>query len=172
MMKNEFGGFGREAVEEAAKRPTYASTQGQVGERERREAAVAGPLKKPAPVKKPAVVKKPAPKAEAPSKAEAPKPAAAPNKSAVDTMRDTTAKKYDKERLEEAKKTATPEPKKDITPRGRMKAAGRSRSAEFKPTINVPEGGTAVERMKKMREARFGKKSGGMKKGWYGLFSF
>jgi hypothetical protein len=28
---DQFGGFGREAVEEAAKRPTYASTQGQVG---------------------------------------------------------------------------------------------------------------------------------------------
>jgi hypothetical protein len=68
---DQFGGFGREAVEEAAKRPTYASTQGQVDDRDRREAAVAGSLKKPAPVKKPAVVKKPAPKAEAP-KAEAP----------------------------------------------------------------------------------------------------
>jgi len=158
--EEQFGGFGREAVEEAAKRPTYASTQGQVGERERMEAAVAGPLKKPTPVKKSAPVKKEAPKAEAP-KTEAPKPAAAPKKSTVDTMRDTTAKKYDKKRLEEAKKTATPEPKKDITPRGRMKAAGRSRSAESKPTINVPKGGTAVERMKKMREARFGKKSGG-----------
>ena len=95
------------------------------------------------------------------SKADAPKPAAAPKKSAVATMRDTTAKKYDKDRLEEAKKTATPEPKKEITPRGRMKAAGRSRSEKSEPTINVPEGGTAVERMKKMREARFGKKSGG-----------
>ena len=95
------------------------------------------------------------------SKADAPKPAAAPKKSAVATMRDTTAKKYDKDRLEEAKKTATPEPKKETTPRGRMKAAGRSRSKESEPTINVPEGGTAVERMKKMREARFGKKSGG-----------
>jgi hypothetical protein len=70
---DQFGGFGREAVEEAAKRPTYASTQGQVDDRDRREAAVAGPLKKPAPVKKPAVVKKPAPKAEAPAKKEAPK---------------------------------------------------------------------------------------------------
>jgi hypothetical protein len=72
---DQFGGFGREAVEEAAKRPTYASTQGQVDDRDRREAAVAGPLKKPAPVKKPAVVKKPAPKAEAPAKLlkEAPK---------------------------------------------------------------------------------------------------
>jgi hypothetical protein len=51
--EEQFGGFGREAVEEAAKRPTYyASTQGQVGERERREAAVAGPLKKPAVVTK------------------------------------------------------------------------------------------------------------------------
>ena len=95
------------------------------------------------------------------SKADAPKPAAAPKKSAVATMRDTTAKKYDKDRLEEAKKTATPEPNKEITPRGRMKAAGRSRSEKFEPTVNVPEGGTAVERMKKMREARFGKKSGG-----------
>jgi hypothetical protein len=46
---DQFGGFGREAVEEAAKRPTYASTQGQVDDRDRREAAVAGPLKKPAP---------------------------------------------------------------------------------------------------------------------------
>ena len=74
---DQFGGFGREAVEEAAKRPTYASTQGQVDDRDRREAAVAGSLKKPAPVKKPAVVKKPAPKTEAPKpKAEAPKPKA------------------------------------------------------------------------------------------------
>jgi hypothetical protein len=54
---DQFGGFGREAVEEAAKRPTYASTQGQVDDRDRREAAVAGPLKKPAPVKKPVPVK-------------------------------------------------------------------------------------------------------------------
>jgi hypothetical protein len=69
--EEQFGGFGREAVEEAAKRPTYASTQGQVGERERMEAAIAGPLKKRAPVKKPAPVKKEAPKAEAP-KTEAP----------------------------------------------------------------------------------------------------
>ena len=46
---DQFGGFGREAVEEAAKRPTYASTQGQVDDRDRREAAVAGPLKKDAP---------------------------------------------------------------------------------------------------------------------------
>ena len=71
--EEEFGGFGREAVEEAAKRPTYASTQGQVGERERREEAIAGPLKNPAPVKKPASVKKEAPKTEAPVKKEAPK---------------------------------------------------------------------------------------------------
>jgi hypothetical protein len=43
--EEEFGGFGREAVKEAAKRPTYSATAGQVGERERREASVAGPLK-------------------------------------------------------------------------------------------------------------------------------
>ena len=46
---DQFGGFSRKAVKEAAKRPTYASTQGQVDDRDRREAAVAGPLKKPAP---------------------------------------------------------------------------------------------------------------------------
>jgi hypothetical protein len=86
---DQFGGFGREAVEEAAKRPTYASTQGQVDDRDRREAAVAGPLKKPAPVKKPASVKKEAPKAEAPKteapvKKEAPKTEARkPGRSAV-----------------------------------------------------------------------------------------
>ena len=87
--EEQFGGFGREAVEEAAKRPTYASTQGQVGERERMEAAIAGPLKKPAPVKKPAPDKKEAPKAEAPKteapvKKEAPKTEARkPGRSAV-----------------------------------------------------------------------------------------
>jgi hypothetical protein len=48
---DQFGGFGREAVEEAAKRPTYASTQGQVDDRDRREAAVAGPLKNLPPLK-------------------------------------------------------------------------------------------------------------------------
>ena len=87
--EEQFGGFGREAVEEAAKRPTYASTQGQVGERERREEAIAGPLKKPVPAKKPAPVKKEAPKAEAPKteapvKKEAPKTKARkPGRSAV-----------------------------------------------------------------------------------------
>jgi hypothetical protein len=52
-----------------------------------------------------------------------------------------------------AKTTATPEPEKDITPRGRMKAlivaVGNPKKSE--PTINVPEGGTAVERMKRSR---------------------
>jgi hypothetical protein len=84
---DQFGGFGREAVEEAAKRPTYASTQGQVDDRDRREAAVSGPLKKPAPVKKPAKKEAPkaeAPKTEAPVKKEAPKTEARkPGRSAV-----------------------------------------------------------------------------------------
>ena len=95
------------------------------------------------------------------AKAEAPKPAATPKKSAVETMRDTTAKKYDKDRLEEAKKTATPEPKKEITPRGRMKAAGRSRSEESEPTATAAPGATAVERMRNKMKERYGKKSGG-----------
>jgi hypothetical protein len=89
---DQFGGFGREAVEEAAKRPTYASTQGQVDDRDRREAAVAGPLKKPVPAKKPVPVKTQASKTEAPAKKEAPKteapvkkeaPARKPGRSAV-----------------------------------------------------------------------------------------
>jgi hypothetical protein len=89
---DQFGGFGREAVEEAAKRPTYASTQGQVDDRDRREAAVAGSLKKPVPAKKPVPVKTQASKTEAPAKKEAPKteapvkkeaPARKPGRSAV-----------------------------------------------------------------------------------------
>jgi hypothetical protein len=45
-----FGGVGREAVEgKQQNEPTYASTQGQVDDRDRREAAVAGPLKEDAP---------------------------------------------------------------------------------------------------------------------------
>ena len=39
------GGFGRAAVQEAAKRPTYASTMGQVDERDRREEAMAAMAK-------------------------------------------------------------------------------------------------------------------------------
>ena len=39
------GGFGRAAVEEAAKRPTYRSTEGQVDERDRRQEAQASMAK-------------------------------------------------------------------------------------------------------------------------------
>lgn len=43
------GGFGRAAVEEAAKRPTFASTMGQIDDRDRREMAMAAmATKKPA----------------------------------------------------------------------------------------------------------------------------
>lgn len=52
------GGFGRAAVEEAAKRPTYASTMGQVDERDRREEAMASMAKdRPAKPKAPIVTK-------------------------------------------------------------------------------------------------------------------
>ena len=52
------GGFGRAAVAEAAKRPTYASTIGQVDERDRREEALASMAKKrPATSKAPIVTK-------------------------------------------------------------------------------------------------------------------
>lgn len=87
-----------------------------------------------------------APKTEAP-KTEAPK-AAAPKKSTIDTMRETAARKYDKDRLAEAKKTAV-------------------REEEPAPKINVPEGKTAIERMRKMQENKYankGMKSGGMVK--------
>jgi hypothetical protein len=129
---DQFGGFGREAVEEAAKRPTYASTQGQVDDRDRREAAVAGPLKKPAPVKKPAVVKKPAPKAEAPAKKEAPK-AEAPK----------------------------PKAEAPVRKPGRSAFANRKRGkpqAEFTP-VKVAPGATAVERMRNLQKQKFGEKN-------------
>jgi hypothetical protein len=130
---DQFGGFGREAVEEAAKRPTYASTQGQVDDRDRREAAVAGSLKKPAPVKKPAVVKKPAPKAEAP-KAEAPKP-----------------------------KAEAPKPKAEAPVRkpGRSAFANRKRgkSDAVSTPVKVASGATSVERMRNTIKQKFGEKN-------------
>ena len=52
------GGFGRSAVREAAKRPTYASTMGQVDERDRRQEAQANMVKnKPSKTKDPIVTK-------------------------------------------------------------------------------------------------------------------
>jgi hypothetical protein len=134
---DQFGGFGREAVEEAAKRPTYASTQGQVGERERREAAVAGPLKKPAPVKKEA------PKAEAPAKKEVPK-IEAPKTEAPKT---------------EAPKTEARKP-------GRSAAANRGRPKAESTPVKVAPGATSVERMRNTMKQKFGEKNKyGMKKG-------
>jgi hypothetical protein len=135
---DQFGGFGREAVEEAAKRPTYASTQGQVGERERREEAIAGPLKKPVPAKKPVPVKTQASKTEAPAKKEAPKTEAPVKKEAP------------------ARKP------------GRSAVANRKRGksdAESTP-VKVAPGATAVERMRNTMKQRFGEKNKyGMKKG-------
>jgi hypothetical protein len=142
---DQFGGFGREAVEEAAKRPTYASTQGQVGERERREEAIAGPLKKPVPAKKPVPVKTQASKTEAPAKKEAPKTEAPVKK--------------------EAPKTEARKP-------GRSAVANRKRGksdAEFTktaPPVKTAPGATAVERMRNLQKQRFGEKNKyGMKKG-------
>ena len=135
---DQFGGFGREAVEEAAKRPTYASTQGQVGERERREEAIAGPLKKPVPAKKPVPVKTQASKTEAPAKKEAPKTEAPVKKEAP------------------ARKP------------GRSAVANRKRGksdAESTP-VKVAPGATAVERMRNTMKQKFGEKNKyGMKKG-------
>jgi hypothetical protein len=128
---DQFGGFGREAVEEAAKRPTYASTQGQVDDRDRREAAVAGPLKKPVPAKKPVPVKTQASKTEAPAKKEAPKTEAPVKKEAP------------------ARKP------------GRSAVANRKRGksdAEFTP-VKVAPGATAVERMRNLQKQKFGEKN-------------
>jgi len=83
-----------------------------------------------------------APKAEAP-KAEAPK-AEAPVKRGAPRMG---------ERKE-------PEPAKEITPRGRMKAGNRARAKE-EPTVTAAPGATAVERMRNKMKERYGKKSGG-----------
>ena len=133
---DQFGGFGREAVEEAAKRPTYASTQGQVGERERREEAIAGPLKKPVPAKKPVPVKTQASKTEAPAKKEAPKTEAPVKKEAP------------------ARKP------------GRSAAANRGRPKAESTPVKVAPGATAVERMRNTMKQRFGEKNKyGMKKG-------
>ena len=135
---DQFGGFGREAVEEAAKRPTYASTQCQVDDRDRREAAVAGPLKKPVPAKKHVTVKTQASKTEAPAKKEAPKTEAPVKKEAP------------------ARKP------------GRSAVANRKRGksdAESTP-VKVAPGATAVERMRNTMKQRFGEKNKyGMKKG-------
>jgi hypothetical protein len=135
---DQFGGFGREAVEEAAKRPTYASTQGQVDDRDRREAAVAGPLKKPVPAKKPVPVKTQASKTEAPAKKEAPKTEAPVKTEAF------------------------------VRKPGRSAVANRKRGksdAEFTP-VKVAPGATAVERMRNTMKQRFGEKNKyGMKKG-------
>ena len=52
------GGFGRAAVQEAAKRPTFASTVGQLDERDRREETMASMAKnRPAKTKAPIVTK-------------------------------------------------------------------------------------------------------------------
>ena len=53
----ETGGFGKAAVAEAKKRPTYKSTEGQVDERDRREEAQANMAKLAAPKKAPIVTK-------------------------------------------------------------------------------------------------------------------
>jgi hypothetical protein len=128
---DQFGGFGREAVEEAAKRPTYASTQGQVGERERREEAIAGPLKKPVPAKKPVPVKTQASKTEAPAKKEAPKTEAPVKKEAP------------------ARKP------------GRSAVANRKRgkSDAESTSVKVAPGATSVERMRNTMKQKFGEKN-------------
>ena len=52
------------------------------------------------------------------------------------------------------------EPKKEITPRGRMKAGNRARTTE-EPTATAAPGSTAVERMKNKMKEKYGMKSGG-----------
>ena len=82
-----------------------------------------------------------APKAEAP-KAEAPKA--------------ETSVKRGAPRMGERKV----EPKKEITPRGRMKAGNRARTTE-EPTATASSGSTAVERMRNKMKEKYGSKSGG-----------
>jgi hypothetical protein len=147
-VEEQFGGFGREAVEEAAKRPTYASTQGQVGERERREAAVAGPLKKPAVVTKEQM-----------------------KKEGYDNLRDYLNFKQNKTRRDskpvETSKTDTAKApvKKDEPPKvrkpGRSAVANRKRGkpqAESTP-VKVAPGATAVERMRNLQKQKYGGKN-------------
>ncbi len=154
--EEEFGGFGREAVEEAAKRPTYASTQGQVGERERREEAIAGPLK---PEKKRVVTKEEMKKA------------------GFDNLRDflnaergLTRKKDSVKPKVEPVKTEAPvkkeAPKTEARKPGRSAAANRGRPKTESTPVKVAPGATAVERMRNLQKQRFGEKNKfGMKKG-------
>jgi hypothetical protein len=151
---DQFGGFGREAVEEAAKRPTYASTQGQVGERERREAAVAGPLKKPAVVTK-EQMKKPGfdnlrdyLNSQEGLKRRDSKPVEAPK---TDTAKAPVKKEVPKI---EAPKTEARKP-------GRSAVANRKRGkSDAKSTpVKVAPGATAVERMRNTMKQKFGEKN-------------
>ena len=167
------GGFGRAAVEEAAKRPTYKSTEGQVDERDRRQEAQASMAKPKSKAKAPIVTKEqmkkagfdnlrdylnaqrglkrrgdtakpaaPAPKAEPPkatSKAEPPKaepPKAEPPKTESSGARQGTFK------------------------RGLREFLGIDKEEPVRG-VNVPSGASAVERMKKMKEEKYSKKSGG-----------
>jgi hypothetical protein len=158
---DQFGGFGRQAVEEAAKRPTYASTQGQVGERERREAATAGPLKKPAVVTKEQM-----------------------KKAGFDNLRDYLnsqkgLKRRDSKPVETPKTDTAKAPAKKEVPKieapktearkpGRSAAANRNMpKAESTSTpAKVASGATSVERMRNTMKQKFGEKNKyGMKKG-------
>ena len=160
---DQFGGFGREAVEEAAKRPTYASTQGQVGERERREAAVAGPLKKPAVVTKEQMKKEgfdnlrdylnyKQKKTRRDSKpVETPKTRGL----SVETPKTDTASVK-----KEAPKTEAPV-KKEAPARkpGRSAAANRGRPKAESTPVKVAPGATSVERMRNTMKQKFGEKN-------------
>jgi hypothetical protein len=157
---DQFGGFGREAVEEAAKRPTYASTQGQVDDRDRREAAVAGPLKKPAVVTKEQM-----------------------KKAGFDNLRDYLNSKQGKTRRsdsvakpkveapvkKEAPKTEAPAKKETFVRKpGRSAAANKAESTPVKtdPPVKTAPGATSVERMRNTMKQKFGEKNKfGMKKG-------
>jgi len=158
------GGFGRAAVEEAAKRPTYKSTEGQVDERDRRQEAQASMAKPKSKAKAPIVTKEQMKKA------------------GFDNLRDYLNAQRGLKRRGDTAKPAAPAPKAEPPKAEPPKAeppkteSSGARQGTFKrglreflgidkeePVrgVNVPSGATAIERMKKMKEEKYSKKSGG-----------
>ena len=171
--EEQFGGFGREAVEKAAKRPTYASTQGQVDERDRREAEVAGPLKVP---KKRIVTKEQMKKEgfdnlrdylnykQKKTRRDS-KPVETPKTRglSVETPKTDTASVKKEAPETPVKKEA---PKTEARKPGRSAAANRGRPKTESTPVKVAPGATSVERMRNTMKQKFGEKNKfGMKKG-------
>lgn len=176
------GGFGRAAVQEAAKRPTFASTMGQIDDRDRREMAMAAMAKnRPAKSKAPIVTKEQMKKAGfdnlrdylnaqrgltrrgSPAAPAAPKPMG-PSSQDIDRMESalTASNIRDERRAYEQGKDATAAAK-------RAADMQKERAAYLKEQARKKEDTqTGSERLARKAEAfrtRMREQAGGMKKG-------